>query len=70
MRTRNFLTIVLAIAMIMAPISTATAADLTWSGAGDGTSWNDPANWGGTAPADLGDILTIDTTDTLTNVLR
>lgn len=39
----------------------------TWTGAGDGTSWNDGANWGGTAPGQTG-TLVIDTTDTITNV--
>ena len=70
MRIRNALNIVLAIAMVLAPIGTASAADLTWTGGGDGTSWTDAANWGGTAPADLGDTLTIDNGDTIANVVR
>jgi fibronectin-binding autotransporter adhesin len=70
MRIRNALNIVLAIAMVMAPISTAGAADLTWTGGGDGESWADAANWGGTAPADIGDTLTIDNGDTIIDILR
>jgi fibronectin-binding autotransporter adhesin len=31
-------------------ISTASAADKTWTGAGDAYSWSDGANWGGSAP--------------------
>ena len=31
-----------------AAMSAASAA--TWTGGGDGTSWGDPQNWGGTAP--------------------
>lgn len=30
--------------------SAALAADITWTGGGDGTNWSDGANWGGTAP--------------------
>src|SRR5437016_1016220 len=26
------------------------AADRTWTGAGSGNFWSDPANWGGSAP--------------------
>ncbi len=38
---------------------TAPAATVYWSGAGDGTSWNDPANWqGGTVPNGAADIAT------------
>ena len=36
---------------------TAPAATVYWSGAGDGTSWSDPANWqGGTVPSGASDI--------------
>lgn len=28
----------------------AGAGSMTWTGGGNGTSWNDPANWGGTKP--------------------
>ena len=70
MRIRNALNIVLAIAMVMAPISTAAAADRTWTGASDQTTRNDAGNWGGTMPSDVGDTVTIDTTDTITNILR
>ena len=41
----------------------AAAATRTWSGAGDGTSWDDAANWGGTKPG-AGDTATINTTIT------
>lgn len=34
------------------------AADLTWTGLGDGTSWGNPANWsGGVAPGPADDVL-------------
>ena len=40
-----------------------SAATRTWSGAGDGTTWADAANWGGTAPA-AGDTAAFNTTVT------
>jgi|GEM_PF-6976590 len=49
--------------------SFASAAILTWNGGGDGTSWNQAANWGGTAPG-THDTLNITTGDTITNVYR
>ena len=42
-----------------------SAATRTWTGGGDGTTWTDPDNWGGVAPAD-GDTATFSVADTLT----
>ena len=39
----------------------AFGASRTWTGGGDGTSWKDGANWGGTAPA-AGDDVTVSAT--------
>ncbi|MGC6581934.1 MAG: beta strand repeat-containing protein [Akkermansiaceae bacterium] len=33
-------------------VASLSAGTITWNGAGDGASWTDGANWGGTAPAD------------------
>ena len=41
------------------------AATRTWTGGGDGTTWTDPANWGGTAPT-AGDMASFALSDTLT----
>ncbi|HZZ77970.1 MAG TPA: hypothetical protein VFE62_05610, partial [Gemmataceae bacterium] len=30
---------------------------ITWTGGGDGTSWNDKANWGGTLPGAADDVV-------------
>lgn len=57
------------LAALAVSINSASAAVLTWDGGGDGTSWNQAANWGGTAPAYF-DTLNITTTDTITNVYR
>ncbi len=57
MRRMSFVAVFAAVAM------SATAATRTWSGAGDGTSWDDAANWGGTKPG-AGDTATINTTIT------
>ncbi|MBO7688848.1 MAG: hypothetical protein J6V72_20880, partial [Kiritimatiellae bacterium] len=48
---------------VVAMSATLPAATRTWSGAGDGTSWDDAANWGGTKPG-AGDTATINTTIT------
>lgn len=45
------------------------AATLTWNAGGDTHSWNDAANWGGTAPAYY-DTLHITTAGTIDNVYR
>ena len=50
-------------AVIVAVAMSATAATRIWKGEGDGESWNDPANWGGTVP-DAGDTATINATIT------
>ena len=50
-------------AVAVATSATLPAATRTWSGAGDGTSWDDAANWGGTKPG-AGDTATINTTIT------
>ena len=42
----------------------AAAATRTWTGGGDGTSWYDPANWGGTVPT-IADRATIGPGDDL-----
>jgi len=34
----------------------AVARTVTWTGGGDGSTWNDGANWGGTVPADGDDV--------------
>ena len=34
----------------------AEARTVTWTGGGDGSTWSDGANWGGTAPADGDDV--------------
>ena len=47
MKTRILTALAMALAMAAA---TAFAADVTWNGGGDGSSWSDGANWGGTAP--------------------
>ena len=39
------------IAMALLAAGSLPAATRTWSGAGDGTTWADAANWGGTVPA-------------------
>ena len=46
-------------ALVLSPLAAGSlfAATVTWSGAGDGTTWSDGANWGGTAPA-AGDTAT------------
>ena len=46
-------------ALVLSPWAAGSlfAATVTWSGAGDGTTWSDGANWGGTAPA-AGDTAT------------
>jgi len=60
-----------AAALILATLSTGQAfgATLTWDGLGDGHSWNDANNWGGTVPAYF-DTLHITTTDVIDNVYR
>ena len=50
-------------AVIVAVAMGATAATRIWKGEGDGESWNDPANWGGTVPG-AGDTATINATIT------
>ena len=47
---KTLMVVMAAIVVVLGP-SVARAATCTWSGAGDGTSWSDAANWGGTAPA-------------------
>ena len=37
-------------AFVAATVFSLTARAATWSGAGDGSSWGDPANWGGALP--------------------
>ena len=37
-------------AFVAATVFALTAQAATWSGAGDGSSWGDPANWGGAIP--------------------
>ncbi|HWB10108.1 MAG TPA: DUF4214 domain-containing protein [Pirellulales bacterium] len=34
-----------------------TLLSITWTGGGDGTSWNDKANWGGTLPGAADDVV-------------
>jgi hypothetical protein len=36
--------------VLVSGITQIHAADRTWNGGGDQTSWTDAANWGGTAP--------------------
>lgn len=44
-------TIVGVVAWIFHAALPLSAAETTWNGGGDGISWSDAANWGGTAPA-------------------
>jgi fibronectin-binding autotransporter adhesin len=53
------------LAAVAAGIMPALAADRTWNGAGDGASWTDANNWGGTAPV-AGDALFFDGSTGLT----
>ncbi|HZO86058.1 MAG TPA: autotransporter-associated beta strand repeat-containing protein, partial [Verrucomicrobiae bacterium] len=46
----------LAIPTLLAALSTAPAADRTWTGGGGNDFWSTPANWGGTGPT-AGDSL-------------
>jgi len=49
----------------------ARAAVLTWTGGGNGHSWNGSGNWsGGTRPGTTGDTLHITTTDTIDDIYR
>src|SRR5436305_8557123 len=41
--------ILIAAALAAAPLTSAFADVRTWTGAGDGASWNDPVNWDGAA---------------------
>ena len=41
-----------------------SAATRTWTGGGDGATWTDPANWGGTVPT-VGDKASFAPADTL-----
>ena len=48
MRTRSqwIIAVVLTAAIVVVgAITSARAADITWTGAGDGSSWTDPNNW-------------------------
>jgi hypothetical protein len=39
------------------PLESRTLLSINWTGGGDGTSWNDKANWGGTLPAAADDVV-------------
>jgi hypothetical protein len=67
---------VLAAAVAGAPLMTAMAADRSWTGSGDGFSWNDPLNWDGglAVPSDgdnllFPDVISGQTIDTQANRL-
>lgn len=50
--------VVVQLATVIAMAFSASAADRTWTGGGDGATWGDPDNWGGTAPT-AGDSVVI-----------
>ena len=50
MSTRASRSIIVAVAAALLTTGTVLAATITWTGGGDGTSWNDAGNWGGTKP--------------------
>ena len=45
-----------AVVLVVAALS-ASAATRTWNGGGDGSTWADARNWGGTAPAAGDDVV-------------
>ncbi len=53
-------------ACMMALAVAPAAAQITWTGDGDGTSWSDPANWSPATVPGAGDVATIGTTATVT----
>lgn len=55
-----------AVTMVVAVLafSTGSAVTRTWSGGGDGKTWSNPANWGGTVPV-LGDTAQFNTDATV-----
>lgn len=51
--------------IILLSISTTSYAATTWTGAGDGTSWEDPANWNSGVP-DATDVVNLNVAATIT----
>lgn len=49
--------IVAAVAAVSLALGASAATDLVWSGNGDSTNWNDPANWDGTHTPGSGYVL-------------
>ena len=62
---RMFRSLKILMTLLAAHAMVATAATRTWTGGGDGVTWTDPANWGGTMPT-AGDKASFALSDTLT----
>ncbi len=59
-----------ALLVALLPVLAARADTITWTGSGDGTSWNDPANWSGNAVPGAEDDVLITNDGTYTVVLN
>ena len=60
----GFLAFVLVISMVPINIPVVFAATITWNGGGDGSTWSDCDNWGGSCPGSADDAV-IDTAVTV-----